>query len=77
MPDGHIEGLGYEYVDLVKDPTSEPFPYIKNENGLKILEGLEISFTMDFRNWKYMSEFMRFEHKTSDPLIITGVKEGV
>ena len=77
LPEGHKEGLGYEYVDLVEQPSGSPFPYIKNINGLKIMEGIELSFTMDFRNWKYMSEFVRFEHRTSDPMVITGEKEGV
>ena len=77
LPDGHKEGLGYEYVNLVEQPVGRPFAYMSNDKGLRLTKGLEVSFTMDFRNWKYMSEFVRFEHKTSDPSIIIGEKEGV
>lgn len=76
IPDGHSEGLGYEYADLVEQPTGEPFPYIENQRGVKIMEGLQITFSMEFRNWKYMSESMKFQHTTSDPMVITGEKEG-
>jgi hypothetical protein len=31
---------------------------------------------MDFRNWKYMSQFKRFEQKTNDAEIIVGNSEG-
>ena len=30
LADGHKEGLGFEYLDLVEQPTANPFPYIKN-----------------------------------------------
>ena len=77
VPDGHQEGIGYEYVDLVSEPVRNyPFNYITNDANLKIVDGQSIRFSIDFRNWKYMSQFKRFEHSTNDALIIVGKKEG-
>lgn len=36
----------------------------------------EMSITFDFRDWKYMSHFIRFAKTFSDPEIVAGLKEG-
>lgn len=43
---------------------------------MRLISGQAFRFAIDFRNWKYMSEFKRFDHSTSDVEILTGIKEG-
>jgi hypothetical protein len=38
--DGHAEGIGYKYVDLVMEPVAlRPFVYISNGDNLRIIAG--------------------------------------
>ena len=74
--DGHPEGLGYPYVDLVSNPRPlTEFKYIENnETNLKLLESTAVSFNLDFRDWKYMSNYQRFSQEITDPLVLKGLK---
>lgn len=64
-PDGHKEGVGYNYENVIRVPTAEQEPKFKyaavnNDTNLKVMEGEQITVTVDFRDWKYMSDITRF-----------------
>ena len=40
------------------------------------MEGEQIMVTVDFRDWKYMSDITRFQAQIKDTSIIAGLKEG-
>lgn len=35
-----------------------------------------MTVTIDFRDWKYMSQIERFQEETDDLMVIAGLKEG-
>ena len=43
---------------------------------MKVNSGTYLNVTWDFRDWKYMSEYIQFSKNISDPEIIAGNKEG-
>lgn len=38
--------------------------------------GLNMTITFDFRDWKYLSQIERFQVETNDSNVIAGLKEG-
>ena len=63
-PDGHKEGVGYSYENVVRTPTFEEsqFKYaaVNNKTDMKVMPGEKITVTVDFRDWKYLSDIIRF-----------------
>lgn len=77
---GHSEGLGYAYEDLVFQPFIPPdqkFIYkVSLRTNVKMLGDETLNLFVDFRDWKYMSNFHRFQIQINDTDIILGKKEG-
>jgi len=77
---GPVEGLGYNYTDLVYRPIIPPdraFVYsTNNRTNVKLLGDETINMFLDFRDWKHMSKLHRFNKRISDSDIILGLKEG-
>lgn len=67
-PNGHPEGVGYKYSDVVTPATSGlqegemlyKYAAFNNETKLRLLKGQEMTFTIDFRDFKYLSQIERF-----------------
>lgn len=63
-PEGHKEGVGYNYENVVKAPVFEEsqFKYaaVNNNTAMKVMPGEKITVTVDFRDWKYLSDIIRF-----------------
>jgi hypothetical protein len=49
---------------------------INNNTNFKVMNDTSLSFAFDFRDWKYLSNVLRFSHVISDPNIISGNKNG-
>jgi hypothetical protein len=47
-----------------------------NVTNLKVSADTELTFTFDFRDWKYLSQIERFAVDITDPEVIAGNKEG-
>ena len=63
LPEGHKEGVGYKYSDIVKKPLSGVkegellyrYRAFNNETKLRLLKDTEMAVTFDFRDFKYLS----------------------
>lgn len=77
---GHKEGVGYIYENVIRSPTFEEsqFKYaaVNNKTEMKVMEGEKITVTVDFRDWKYMSDIIRFQNTVDDADVLAGLKEG-
>jgi hypothetical protein len=40
------------------------------------MEGEVATTTIDFRDWKYLSDITRFKEETDNPRVIAGLEEG-
>lgn len=62
--DGHKEGIGYNYENVISSPKFEEsqFKYaaVNNKTQMKVMTGEKITVTVDFRDWKYLSDLIRF-----------------
>lgn len=79
---GHKEGTKYSYADVIT-PVQElsgrqEFQYTSTnpETGLRILKDTPVIVSMDFRDFKYLSNIIKFQQRINDPLILSGQKEG-
>ena len=43
---------------------------------MKVMPGEKITVTVDFRDWKYLSDLIRFQTTVEDPDVLAGLKEG-
>jgi len=81
LTQGHKEGLGYEYVDMVDEPTlpqGAAFEYgaVNNVTNFYVDKNTNYTVAVDFRDFYYMTNFKRFSTLVKDPEIIAGLKEG-
>ena len=80
LENGHPEGLGYTYVDVLNqkelDSEKVDFNYaaVNNKTNLKVMADTYTVVAWDFRDWKYLSKLIRFVGNYSDPEIIAGNK---
>lgn len=79
LKNGHKEGIGYDYKD-VTGTTSEPIRTINyiSENSLtkmRVVDTQSMIMTFDFRDWRYLTNLIRFQKNITDPDVITGKKE--
>ena len=79
--DGQIglkdHGLGYKYQDVIK---VEPIDQDNQVNGalsqMRVANNKAI-VTLDFRDWKWLSNFQRFTSQVEDEDVLNGSKEGI
>ena len=78
--DGHRAGVGYNYENVISSPdvSDVKFDYAATNNvtKLKVMPGEKITVTVDFRDWKYLSDLIRFETVVNDTDVLAGLKEG-
>ena len=43
---------------------------------MKVMPGEKITVTVDFRDWKYLSDLIRFQTTVDDADVIAGKREG-
>ena len=43
---------------------------------MKVMPGEKITVTVDFRDWKYLSDLIRFQTTVEDSDVLAGLKEG-
>lgn len=82
---GHPEGVGYEYSNVISpaDPGLEigkslfEYAAVNTATGYRVTEGSSAHVTVDFRDWKYLSQIERFiSPNITDPQVLAGQKEG-
>lgn len=89
---GHQEGVKYPYVDIFDPNRPEgnntmdvlmikpqrPFNYAAENrvSGFKVQKNEILGFSFDFRDWKYLSGYTRFQSVIDDAEVIAGLKEG-
>mmetsp|Transcript_5732 Transcript_5732/g.9831 ORF Transcript_5732/g.9831 Transcript_5732/m.9831 type:complete len:360 (+) Transcript_5732:595-1674(+) len=78
---GHQEGVQYEYNDVVVPavlPVGEAFEYsaLNLRTGLRILKDATVRVTFDFRDFKFLSNLIKFQTDVTDSEVISGLKEG-
>lgn len=78
LPQGHTEGIGYNYTHLVSVDTSNltDFEY-KARNpytNMSVYGPVDMDFIFDIRDFKYMSHMARLRKKITDPEVVAGLK---
>ena len=43
---------------------------------MRVMNGEIVTVTVDFRDWKYLSDLIRFEKISENPQVIAGLQEG-
>ena len=60
---GHVEKLGFDYVDIIKQEKPKvKFEYaaFNNKTNLKVNKDDYLLFSFDFRDWKYLTNVQQF-----------------
>jgi hypothetical protein len=64
-----VSTLGYTYKDLIS-----PIPKLETDSPQ--IAHKHLTLTIDFRDWKFLSNTQRFQATITDPEIINGEKDG-
>ena len=62
------EEVGYEYRDVIKEPEFVPFSYVSqnHETSFTLLDDTTVTVSLDFRDFKYLSHYTRFQTNVTD-----------
>lgn len=71
------QNVGYQYRDVVVPPQEVQFNYVATnpETKFSVLAAQEITATIDFRDWKWLSNYQRFQTLIKDPQVLVGNAE--
>lgn len=68
--------MGYQYLDVIQHPQKIDLIQMYSDTKIKVLQESKLQVSIDFRDWKWLSQHTRFKHETNDTQIINGEKEG-